>query len=558
MDELERLLIESQYDQPKTQFLVDGFRNGFKLGYNGSKHVKIKSNNLRFRVGNKFDLWNKIMLEVKAKRYAGPYADVNDIPFPGDGTATGWIQSPCGLVSKSNNRTRLINHHSYPPGRSLNDGIDDDHAKVTYQDFQDAIKISLELKRKNPSAQIHYSKLDGKDAFRVLSIHPSDRRWQVLKAENPLTSKISYFVDLCCSFGNRASCFLFEAFSKAIAHIYRFKTGIQGVWYLDDGLQIGLGQDHTNLLLRKCLEIYSQIGMPVSPEKTVMATPVIKFLGLLIDAIRQIIGIPDDKVAKAQNQIEFVSSAKKVTVLDMQKLTGLLNFFGRAIVPGRTFTRQLYSTFSGGNLKQHHHVRVTREIKLDLALCSEFLNQDVQIMRPFVDFDSKETFTICPIFSDAAKAPHLGYATCYMMPEDSIFYYCYGQWEQDFLEQHDPSVQFLELMALVVGVVLFAPLIKNKRVKIHCDNQAVIHMINNGSSSCKYCMMLIRRAVSCAMQYNVRILAIFIKSEDNKYADALSRMQEHDCLVRVPQDYYKLRLPIPPEFMPMKKFFGNF
>ena len=32
---LERLLIESQYDPVETAFLVDGFKNGFDIGYRG-------------------------------------------------------------------------------------------------------------------------------------------------------------------------------------------------------------------------------------------------------------------------------------------------------------------------------------------------------------------------------------------------------------------------------------------------------------------------------------------------------------------------------------------
>lgn len=45
---LERLLKQSDYDPDKTEFLIDGFTNGFKLGYNGPKDVRITSNNLRF------------------------------------------------------------------------------------------------------------------------------------------------------------------------------------------------------------------------------------------------------------------------------------------------------------------------------------------------------------------------------------------------------------------------------------------------------------------------------------------------------------------------------
>lgn len=170
------LLEQSQYDKAKTEFLCDGFENGFKVGYNGPKDVRLTSNNLKFRVGDKFDLWHKIMLEVQAKRYAGPYDTIEEIPFPGDGSATGWIQAPCGLVEKAGGKTRMINHHSYPPGSSFNDGIDDDHAKVIYQDLQDAVKITLQIIKEHPDADIHYSKLDGKNAFRVLSLHPSERR----------------------------------------------------------------------------------------------------------------------------------------------------------------------------------------------------------------------------------------------------------------------------------------------------------------------------------------------------------------------------------------------
>lgn len=178
VDRLENLLLETNYDVEKIKFLTDGFRHGFSLGYSGPKHVKRQSENLRFRIGNKFDLWHKIMLEVKDNRYAGPYQSIDQIPFPGDGSATGWIQSPCGLVPKSGNRTRLINHHSFPPGNSLNDGIPDDNAKVEYQDFQDAIRLSLKLLKEAPDgAELFYSKLDGKNAFRVLSLNPLERLW---------------------------------------------------------------------------------------------------------------------------------------------------------------------------------------------------------------------------------------------------------------------------------------------------------------------------------------------------------------------------------------------
>ena len=108
---LEELSIQSKYDSKETEFLIEGFRHAFEIGYKGPKNVNIKSPNLKFReVGDPITLWNKVMKEVKEGRYAGPF---EDIPFEN------YIQSPIGLVPKNGGKdTRLIFYLSYPRGRN--------------------------------------------------------------------------------------------------------------------------------------------------------------------------------------------------------------------------------------------------------------------------------------------------------------------------------------------------------------------------------------------------------------------------------------------------------
>ena len=93
VERYEQLLKESFYDQTETDFLVDGFRNGFEIGYQGPQNRQSESNNIPFTpgVGDKTVLWKKIMNEVKTGRYAGPF---EKIPFKN------YIQSPVGLVPK--------------------------------------------------------------------------------------------------------------------------------------------------------------------------------------------------------------------------------------------------------------------------------------------------------------------------------------------------------------------------------------------------------------------------------------------------------------------------
>ena len=70
------LLRETNYDQEETDWLYDSFKNGFDIGYRGDMDAKITSQNLKLtEIGDETDLWNKVMKEVKLKRYAGPFRD---------------------------------------------------------------------------------------------------------------------------------------------------------------------------------------------------------------------------------------------------------------------------------------------------------------------------------------------------------------------------------------------------------------------------------------------------------------------------------------------------
>ena len=59
------LLIETGYDEKETEFLVSGFTNGFDIGYRGPSTRRSESANIPFMVGDKWELWAKIMAEMK-------------------------------------------------------------------------------------------------------------------------------------------------------------------------------------------------------------------------------------------------------------------------------------------------------------------------------------------------------------------------------------------------------------------------------------------------------------------------------------------------------------
>ena len=231
-DVLHDLLMESKYDVDETNFLVSGFQNGFSLGYSRKEKVKLTSRNLKLRTGNETILWNKVMKEVKAERYAGPFTE---IPFEDD-----FIQSPIGLVLKDGGKAcRLIFHLSHPKNGkdSVNINTPHESCRVNYAEFDHAVKLCM-----GEGVGCHVGKSDMKSAFRNLGILKRHWRYLILKVRDPKDRKTYYFIDKCLPFGAAISCVHFQRFSNAMAHLVRWRMKQETrkdkpvINYLDDFL----------------------------------------------------------------------------------------------------------------------------------------------------------------------------------------------------------------------------------------------------------------------------------------------------------------------------------
>ena len=453
---LVKLLRESHYNEEEIDFLEDGFLNGFDIGYKGPPDRQSSADNLPFQegVGNKTELWNKLMKEVKAKRVAGPF---EKIPLES------YIQSPIGLIPKGDgSQTRLIFHLSYDYKceglGSANRLTAAEKCKVKYKDLDFAIRylqlfdsVQDELddgnecdlrnngNSSNSSTKLQHRRLsrkwknefdsnhqrkwkktifagksDLKSAFCILGLSRGSWMWLVMKAQDPITGEWRYFIDKCLPFGASISCSHFQHFSDALHHLIEWRTGTFNCItnYLDDFLFIAPTVLWCNHLIQEFLWLCKELNVPVSMEKTEWASPsaLIISLGILLDGKNLILVIPNEKCVKAINMLQKMCNKRKVTVKELQSLCSYLNFLCKAIFPGRTFVRRMYLKFakfidlkkgwswndrkSEQNdfkryvLKQHHHVWLDQEFKLDCNKWLEFLtNSNLLnvVNRPMVD-----------------------------------------------------------------------------------------------------------------------------------------------------------------------------
>lgn len=81
--------------------------------------------------------------------------------------------------------------------------------------------------------------------------------------------------------------------------------------------------------------ICADLVVPLTQEKTIGHTTVLTFLGLEINTNNMTVQIPYVKLCKLKAELVCMLNKNKVTLKQLQKLTGLLNFCIRAIPSGR-------------------------------------------------------------------------------------------------------------------------------------------------------------------------------------------------------------------------------
>ena len=200
-------------------------------------------------------------------------------------------------------------------------------------------------RRSGEDETLFFSKTDLRSAFRILPILPEQRCYLLLKAKHPLTKKYMYFSEKCLPFRARISCAKFQSFSDSLHFLIEWLSGqnFSVTNYLDDYLFVQQTKADCDALVSQFLELCERINCPVVHDKTEWSAECMIFLGILLDGANKMLVVPEEKRRKALFFLNLFIGKNKATIKEIQRLTGTLNFLGKAIVPGRMLTRGLYS-----------------------------------------------------------------------------------------------------------------------------------------------------------------------------------------------------------------------
>ena len=151
------------------------------------------------------------------------------------------------------------------------------------------------------------SKIDLKDAFRLIPVRPAD--WNLLG----IYWKHNFYIDTCLPFGLRSATYLFNRLSSALHWILQHNYGVEYLLhYLDDFFTAEpADSDECEQNLNFMLTLCRKLNVPIKPSKVEGPATSLTFLGIYLNAISMEASITSERKQSLLQDLLFMQARKK-------------------------------------------------------------------------------------------------------------------------------------------------------------------------------------------------------------------------------------------------------
>lgn len=490
-------LLKWHPDQEFADYILRGIEFGFRIGFN-SQRVSLKSRGKNMHSTREHPQVVSKYLEEEAR-----LSRIVDIGPAEAAKSLNIHCSPFGVIPKKNtpNKWRLIIDLSAPENHSVNDGILKELASLSYMSIDDVVAAVLSRGKGTLLA-----KMDVRQAFRNIPVHPSDRGLLGMQWEGRV------FLDKVLPFGLRSAPLLFSAVADALAWMMQ-QRGVGWLdHYIDDFVTAGAPnsdecQQNVSIMKAVCEET----GIPIALDKDEGPASTIGVLGIELDTVAMAIRLPPGKLNRLKSELANWRNRKVCKKRELLSLIGSLSHACKAVRAGRTFLRRLID-LSTTVQQLDRHVRLSISARSDIEWWFQYCScwNGISMMSTVNKANPDIT-----MLSDAS-----GSWGCGALSGLDWFQL---QWAGPISNYH---ITIKELVPIVLAAAVWGHQWKGKTIRARCDNAAVVSIINSGSSRVLEAMHVMRCLAFIAAKYEFSIFATHIRGVDNTLADALSRNNE--------------------------------
>ena len=440
----------------------------------------------------------------KVTEFIQKHLEDGSIQGPYDTVPHNFRSSPLGaFMKKGKTKIRVIHDLSWPPDKSVNDGIDKEDYSVSYASVSDAVSMCSQYKTP------WLAKCDLADAYLSCPVQENDRdkigfTWQ----ENGIDR---YYRYASIPFGLRSSARAFSDLAEALLFIAKHRGVVNtALSYLDDTIIVAGSESECRKSLQKMTETARKCGFVVQDEKTAGPARKLEFLGIQIDTESKKLQVTEERLQEITLELQQWVGRDACTKRELLSLTGKLAFCAKVVTHGSKFTRRLIHTAKRvKNL--HHKLTLSSEAKKDIVWWLKCIrnHNGVKWFESKIDKNKAEL-----LFTDASDKAMAGvWATKWVMI----------QFAGEFAWMAKKSIAWREMAAVVMAVATFGPWLKNRAVVMNIDNKGIQEAIKRGKSRDPQIMALIRSLYFYTATFKIEYDTVHLYSHVNASADALSR-----------------------------------
>ena len=474
--------------------VVDFLKYGFPVGYSRSMLPvsEIKNHSGANLYPDYID--NYVRKEVDEGLMLGPlYSNPLQVPIS--------ISPLNSVPKKSPGDRRIIADFSYPPGVSVNDGISKEFylgesVELTYPSVDSLASL---LKIHGPG--VHIFKKDLRKAYRQFKIDPKDISLCGYVWDQAI------YLDVALVMGARSAAYLCQRVTNSVQFMLKNK-GIEAINYLDDICCIS-EPEVSGKKFREVTELFEDLGLKESVEKSVEPGVRVEFLGVMFDTENQTMEVTEERLVEIKALISLWQSKKKGSKKELQSLIGKLVFVTKCVLGSRIFISRLLATLRTLK-KQHHRFKIGSEFRKDLGWWQQFLEKynGVTYIPDMVWAEPDMNMSTDACLKGAGGFAGLSY---------------FSEQFPEFVKKQNFHINILELLTVLVGLRLWGNQFSGLRIQIFCDNEASVQVINSGKSRDKEMLKILREIAFICASNNFQIKAIHLPGIANRTADILSR-----------------------------------
>ena len=335
--------------------------------------------------------------------------------------------------------------------------------------------------------------------------------------DNERLAKPTFRQLLAVAFGLKPAPAWASVVSAELARILRSHGVRVAGTYLDDLLICARSREALQAAIRTCESVCAALGLDLNDKTTGPCSPQegIKYLGLFIRTADCSIAMCEQHRLYAVDLLAACLAAKRISLKQLESVTGVLSWISMALVSGRPRRNTLYAVVAQMKRLQVTSVAVRGALQRQLSWWLKTLRKAPPAASYFWHAQP-DTPLVC---SDASGED--GWAACV------LGYHIVGAWPAKWRQSSGKgsmNMLFKELVAPVVAALLLSHCIPDTVMCCAVDNAGVAFVLNALSCGCPWSRALLRILADKLAANRVGMIAGHAHRHRNTHADDLSHL----------------------------------